>query len=112
MTEREFQKAVIRTARQFGWKVWHFHDSRRSIGKGVMVGDTDARGFPDLVLVHPGTGRILFRELKSDTGRMTVAQVAALADLSAAGADASVWRPRHMPVIVNSLSYRPKRRNP
>ncbi len=42
-----------------GWRLYHTRDSRRS-----------PAGFPDLVLVSRGRGRLLFVELKSDTGRV------------------------------------------
>lgn len=58
-----------------------------------MVGDTDAKGWPDLVLVHPGIGRILFRELKSDKGNPTPEQTEWLTVLRTSGLDACVWRP-------------------
>jgi len=82
MTERAFQQAVENLALRAGWLVYHTHDSRRS-----------RPGFPDLVLVHAARGLVLFRELKTQTGRLTPAQKRWLTDLKTAGADAAVWRP-------------------
>lgn len=83
MSEHGFQQGVIKLARFHGFSlVYHTHDSRRS-----------APGFPDLVLVNPATGRVLFRELKTNKGRVTVDQRAWLDGLTAAGQDAGVWRP-------------------
>ena len=73
ITEADFQAAVIELAEAQGWKVAHFHDSRRWVpdprhgaGGGKWVGDAQAKGWPDLVLVR---GRVsLFVELKRDGG--------------------------------------------
>ena len=82
MTEKDLQAAVVRLAGYAGYMAYHTYDSRRS-----------ASGFPDLVLVNPDTGRLLWRELKTDTGRLTDAQENWLRALRAAGQDAAVWRP-------------------
>ena len=63
ISEADFQQAVIELARICGWKVAHFHDSRRQVGD-KFVGDADAKGWPDLVLVRGE--RLLIRELKAD----------------------------------------------
>lgn len=105
-TERDFQSQVLDLARRLGWKVTHFHDSRRMVkrnGRSFLVGDRDAKGWPDLVLVHPSRGRILFRELKSETGKLTPEQTAWIDDLKACGLDAAVWRPRDLPTIMETL---------
>ena len=87
MSEKEFQDAVVEFARWTGWLVFHDNDSRRNVA-----------GFPDLVLVHPVRG-VLFCELKTDTGRVTAAQQRWLDTLTAAGAEAYVWRPDDWPLI-------------
>jgi hypothetical protein len=81
VTESELFEAIRKLARLTGWAMYHTHDSRRS-----------EPGFPDLVLMRPP--RILFRELKTETGRVTPAQQKWLDELTACGADAAVWRPR------------------
>ena len=64
MTEEgKFQAAIIELATVCGWLAYHTHDSRRS-----------TPGFPDLVLVRGGV--LLFRELKTDTGKTSKAQLA------------------------------------
>lgn len=70
VTEGQFQRSVIEYAEARGWRVAHFHDSRRDVGGGVMVGDERARGFPDLVLVHEN--EVIFVELKTEHGRTTL----------------------------------------
>lgn len=90
MTERQFQSQIIMVAKQSGWEVYHTYDSRRS-----------APGFPDLVLVRD---RVLFRELKTDTGRVSKAQANWGNALTAAGADFKVWRPRDLKSIIKELT--------
>ena len=65
VNEREFQASIVDLARLCGWRVVHFHDSRREVG-GEMVGDSDAKGWPDLTLIRD---RILYREVKTEKGR-------------------------------------------
>lgn len=67
VSERQFQQAVIQMARHLGWSVWHHHDSRRQAG-GRLVGDLDAKGWPDLALARD---RLLLRELKTEKGRLS-----------------------------------------
>ncbi|MFF2274187.1 VRR-NUC domain-containing protein [Agromyces sp. NPDC058136] len=82
MTEAQLQAAIIPAAQRRDWLVYHTHDSRRS-----------QPGFPDLVLVHAKQGRILYRELKKQNGAIRPDQKIWLRDLTAAGADAAIWRP-------------------
>ena len=95
MTEKVFQQCVENLAVRAGWRCYHTYDSRRS-----------QPGFPDLVLVHAGRGLLLFRELKTQTGKLTPAQRHWLADLKAAGSDVAVWRPLdwHTDVIRRTLT--------
>lgn len=96
MSEREFQGIVLELAQLHGFELaYHTHDSRRS-----------APGFPDLVLVSSRRGRVLFRELKTDVGRISPQQRAWLTGLTAGGADAGVWRPADLAsgVVVAELS--------
>ncbi|MGN8245254.1 VRR-NUC domain-containing protein [Cellulomonas soli] len=81
MTEAVLQSRVLEDARRLGWRGYHTHDSRRS-----------QPGFPDLVLVHPDRG-VLFRELKTEKGRLRPEQRTWLDALTQAGQDAAVWRP-------------------
>ena len=58
MTEKDFQGRVVQFAKLLGWLCYHTYDSRRS-----------EPGFPDLVLVKGK--RILYRELKSESGKLS-----------------------------------------
>ncbi|GIV03679.1 MAG: hypothetical protein KatS3mg015_2509 [Fimbriimonadales bacterium] len=86
--ERDLTDAIIETARLLGWRVAHFRPARTSRGWRTPVAG-DGAGFPDLVLV--GHGRILYREIKTERGRLRPEQTAWIAALREAGADAGVW---------------------
>lgn len=98
LTEREFQQRVTDLATLHGWRWYHTHDSRRS-----------PSGFPDLVLVRPN--RLIFAELKSNTGRTTPQQEAWLAALRQVSHSTNVaaylWRPADWPTIIDELTSRP-----
>ena len=97
-TEAQFQKAVVEFAERHGWKVAHTPDQRRSPASMV--------GYPDLVL-YPPEGRqvpILFRELKTPTGRLNLKQRLWGRYLRSLDADWGVWRPDHWPQIRRILS--------
>lgn len=85
MTEKDLQTAVTAIADLYGWLSFHDHDSRRN-----------RAGFPDLVLLHPLTGRLLFRELKTEKGRVRPEQQGWLDALILGNHDAAIWRPRHL----------------
>jgi len=61
MAEKQFQAEVIDIAKQIGWLLYHTYDSRQC-----------EPGFPDLVLVRD---RVMFRELKTEKGKLTLAQI-------------------------------------
>ena len=92
LTEAAFQRQVLDLARLCGWRWYHTHRSDRS-----------PSGFPDLVLVHPKRGLVVFAELKREGGRTTQAQRDWLADLRQAGV-AYEWRPSDWPEIVAVLT--------
>src|SRR5205823_7610491 len=80
IAEKPFMAAVIKIAKLRGWMLYHTHDSRRSTS-----------GFPDLVLVRPP--RLIFAELKSQSGKPSMAQVEWLDALSGCGFEVHLWRP-------------------
>lgn len=81
-SEKVFQQQVIELAKTYHWRVYHTYDSRRS-----------EPGFPDLTLLHCEWG-LLFRELKTEKGRVRTAQGHWLHGLIDADQDAAIWRPR------------------
>ena len=92
MTEKQFQAQVVRFAKMQGWICYHTYDSRRS-----------EPGFPDLVLVKD---RILYRELKTESGRLTKPQKAWGCAIVQAGGDWAVWRPSQLDEIYKELMGR------
>lgn len=91
MTEAELQKAILDAARQFGWLVYHTHDSRRS-----------QAGFPDLVMVKGS--RIIFAELKAEKGRLSPAQLTWINALQNTYAEVYVWRPESLEAAYKHLA--------
>jgi len=91
ISEAQFQRTVIELAERFRWKVAHFHDSRRQVKPGVWIGDSQAAGWPDLVLVR--ARQLLVVELKTEDGKLTEAQKEWIRVLRYAGAECHVWRP-------------------
>lgn len=97
MTERQFTETVVGVAHLFGWLAFHpLHSiDRRRNGeerwRTAMAGDP---GYPDLTLARGG--RVIFAELKTDTGRASKAQKQWLEELGAQGAECYLWRPRDL----------------
>ena len=91
ITERDWQTRVIDAAKLFGWRYAHFRSARTAKGwKTAMEGD---KGFPDLVLVKPP--RVIFVELKSDQGKLSIEQFNWMTALEAGNVEAYVWRPEN-----------------
>jgi len=92
--ERAWLDRVRAYAQLNQWLCYHTHDSRRS-----------APGFPDLVLVRGG--RLLFAELKTDRGIVTLPQREWLAALTEANrVETHVWRPANWPHVQQILARR------
>jgi hypothetical protein len=64
-TEAEYTATIIDAARILGWRTAHFRPARTVHGWRTAV-QGDAKGWPDLVLVHPDAGYVWFVELKRD----------------------------------------------
>ena len=96
VSEAEFQRKVIKTAKLYGWLVQHTRPSQ--VGNGTWVTAIQGHiGFPDLVLAHPFHG-VVFAELKKNSGVLSAEQKQWLRTLTegTAGLDkvfACVWRP-------------------
>ena len=92
--EADFQNQVLELAELCRFeRRYHTHRSDRS-----------TKGFPDLVLVSRGRGRLIFAELKRQTTELTDEQVAWCDDLDAVGAEVYVWRPEDLERIGKILS--------
>jgi hypothetical protein len=92
ISEASWQRTVTETAAFLGWLIYHTHDSRHSVS-----------GFPDLVLVRE---RIVYAELKTETGKMTAAQRTWQHALVAAEGEHHVWRPADYHRMVAVLKHR------
>jgi hypothetical protein len=99
-TESQFQEQIIHLAQLQGWLVAHFRPARTKDGWRTAV-QADGQGFPDLVLVRGD--RILYREIKSDTGVVSPFQIRWGEALGGAGGDWSIWRPKDWSTIVETL---------
>ena len=99
MSERELQDAVLQAAKVMGWLAYHTFDSRRS-----------GEGFPDIVLVHPKRGVLLFVELKSETGQLTLAQKDWRDALEGIVVylGSTVWRPSDLDTALATLGGVPR----
>ena len=83
MSETTLQNHILGEARDLGWSLrYHTYDSRKS-----------AKGFPDLVLVHERQRRVIFSELKKETGRQSTEQEDWERGLLAVGQEFYLWRP-------------------
>lgn len=93
ITETVWQSHVLAYARQLGWSL-RYH-TRYSLGSTA--------GFPDLVLVRPP--RLIFAELKSDTGQVSPAQdkwLEALSQVTQAP-EVYLWRPFDRGAVLDIL---------
>ena len=75
-SERDFQAQLIELVEMLGGLTYHAHDSRREVkrnGERVLVGDVDAKGYPDLTIVTPDR-RVLWVELKAGKKQPTDSQ--------------------------------------
>lgn len=82
LSETAFQSQVIKLATEQGWMYYHTKWSLHS-----------PRGFPDLVLTHPGFRRTVFIELKRMAGTPSPAQTQWLSALQECGNEVYLFRP-------------------
>ena len=95
--EAEFQESVIQLAELCGWMVYHVSNVR-----GKLRSKT-GKGFPDLVMAKPG--KLIFAELKSEAGKLTVSQKVWIGVLSTIPVvSVRVWRPADWSEIEKVLT--------
>lgn len=88
-TEEQFLREVLALAKECGWRTAHFRPARTARGWRTAV-QGDGKGWPDVVMVRE---RIIFAELKAETGRLKPAQKAWIETLTQAKQEVYVWKP-------------------
>ena len=90
MREDQFQEKILELCKWLRLRTYHTYDSRRSNA-----------GFPDLVIV--GKHGAVFAELKSTSGKVSLAQQEWYDELIMAGQQAYIWRPEDWPQVEKVL---------
>lgn len=99
MLEEDLKRAVLDLCKTLGLMTLHIRPARRGVASEDQPQqwetpvEGDGKGYPDLTIVG---GWVMFRELKSDTGRVRADQQRWLDKLEAAGADVGVWTPEDL----------------
>lgn len=101
--ERDWQRFIINLAHTLGWRVAHFRTAQNQRGQWLTPVAADGAGFPDLVLVRD---RIIYAELKTNTGKIGPAQTAWGQALTRAGGEYYVWRPKDAKQVQAVLARR------
>lgn len=100
VAERDFHALVVSLAKRLGWRV--AHTARAQVRGGRWLTPTVA-GLPDLLLCRPP--RLIFAELKTDSGRLSEPQREWLDALGkCAGVEVYLWRPSDWQAIVATLT--------
>jgi len=103
MNETELKSVVINLARRSGWLIHHDLPAKSAAGRWATHVQGDV-GFPDLVLLSPHYGQLLFVELKSEKGRTTSSQDNWLGALGIAGVESHIVRPADLEFIAHRLT--------
>ena len=97
ISEKDLLAYVIEYAQAKNWRVAHFRPGMTSRvdkqGRPIWVTpvQADGKGFPDLAMVR-GDG-LIFAELKSENGVLSIEQAEWMKILQSAGQRFYVWRP-------------------
>lgn len=75
MKESTFQKWCVDEAVKEGWVVKHVPTPMKPIGSKRFVPDARGAGVPDLLLIHEDPPRMIFAEVKNETGKLSAEQV-------------------------------------
>lgn len=110
ISEKAFTAQLIKLAQVLGWRTFHARPAQTQSGNWITAVQGDGAGFPDLVLVHKESGRLIFAELKTEKGRLSTKQDEWLADLAGCehdgpgvGVVVCVWRPSDIEEIEEML---------
>lgn len=102
LSERAFQREVLRYAKQRGWKAFHASRAQYKGGQWLTPYGGDGKGFPDLLLLR-GT-RLVIAELKAQAGTLRKEQrdwLHAFQQLPCA--EVYLWRPSDWHTILQIL---------
>jgi hypothetical protein len=92
---------VIKLAQRLGWAVFHARATQVRPGKFITAVAGDGVGFVDLVMVRD---RVLFVELKTNTGAIRERQKTWISKIRNAKGEVYLWRPKHWDLIVKTLT--------
>ena len=95
MTETQLLESVLGLCKLMGARTLHIRPARTATGWRTPV-QGDGKGFPDLLILTK-RGRLLFRELKAERGKLSGEQREWLHTLTNSGHDADIWRPIDWP---------------
>ena len=106
ISEKEFQKQVTDFATLRGWRWAHFRPVQNGQGRWRTPVAGHGKGFPDLVLVRGEW--LIFVELKTEKGKLTLDQLAwkgalEAVQISAFNVSYRVWRPSYWDEIQKVL---------
>ena len=96
----DFERVVTDALRLFNWRFVHQRPAQTS--RGWRTALTGHKGFPDFVAVRGE--RLLFIEIKGDTGYPDPEQRAWRDALIAAGAEWACWRPKDWDAVKHLLA--------
>lgn len=122
--EAAFQAGVVEFAALNGWLYYHpAPNAPRTTARGRRYVQNVQPGYPDLTLAHAQLHRLVFAELKTETGQTSTAQRTWLATLRAIASalvddaygtatahprprlEVYVWRPSDWPDIERVLTW-------
>ena len=89
-TEKEFQSAVVHLFKQLGWEIYHVSNSKH----------TKLSGFPDLVMRHITSNKLVALELKAEKGGIRAGQQEWIDAFASYGIPAMIARPSDWDTIV------------
>lgn len=107
-SERELQQRIQKVGKEWGWLVNHTYRAR--LEDGTWRTTTTLKGFPDLELIHPAWGRVMWLEVKGPNGRSSPDQRRVMAALQAVMqnsggmAHAYVVKPAEWPLVSRLLT--------
>jgi hypothetical protein len=104
VSEAQWQRVVCDALSLHGWSWLHVHPLMTRDGEyRTPTSGTLARGWPDLLAVHPTRQRTLLIECKGPRTAISPAQREVHDILRQAGHEVLVLRPRDLPLLLETL---------